>query len=283
MTRAHESLHDVKDSLRRYIEEIATSQPLSAEGEAALARRIKKGDTEARNNLVEANLKFVIAFVRAYQDRGMPLEDLVSAGNIGLIKAADRFDETRGVKFISYAVWWIRQSVLYTLAKYSRLVRLPEYRVDLLYRIFLYINTCQEASFDPTAEEIAGELGVSVEQVTDTMIKAQHVVSLDVEFGDNNGGTLLKTIADSNQESSDAQTMKNSLQDEIEAVLNILRPREQKVIRLYFGLGDKPEMTLEAIGRQFGVTRERARQIKKLALSKLRYSGRAKRLIPYTE
>lgn len=185
MTRAHESLHDVKDSLRRYIEEIATSQPLSAEGEAALARRIKKGDTEARNNLVEANLKFVIAFVRAYQDRGMPLEDLVSAGNIGLIKAADRFDETRGVKFISYAVWWIRQSVLYTLAKYSRLVRLPEYRVDLLYRIFLYINTCQEASFDPTAEEIAGELGVSVEQVTDTMIKAQHVVSLDVEFGDN--------------------------------------------------------------------------------------------------
>lgn len=283
MTRAHESLHDVKDSLRRYIEEIATSQPLSAEGEAALARRIKKGDTEARNNLVEANLKFVIAFVRAYQDRGMPLEDLVSAGNIGLIKAADRFDETRGVKFISYAVWWIRQSVLYTLAKYSRLVRLPEYRVDLLYRIFLYINTCQEASFDPTAEEIAGELGVSVEQVTDTMIKAQHVVSLDVEFGDNNGGTLLKTIADSNQESSDAQTMKNSLQDEIEAVLNILRPREQKVIRLYFGLGDKPEMTLEAIGRQFGVTRERARQIKELALSKLRYSGRAKRLIPYTE
>jgi len=281
--RAHQSLYDVKDSLQRYIEEIATSQPLSAEGEAALARRIKKGDTEARNNLVEANLKFVIAIVRAYQDRGMPLEDLVSAGNIGLIKAADRFDETRGVKFISYAVWWIRQSVLYTLAEYSRLVRLPGHRVDLLHRIFRYINTCQEASFDPTAEEIAGELGVSVEQVTDTMIKAQHAVSLDVEFGDNNDGTLLKTIADSNQESSDAQTMKNSLQDEIEVVLNILRPREREVIRLYFGLGDKPEMTLEAIGRQFGVTRERVRQIKERTLSNLRHSGRAKRLIPYTE
>ena len=274
----------VKDSLHRYLEDVATSQPLSAEEEVALACRIKKGDLEARAKLVEANLRFVITVAREYQNQGVPLVDLISAGNIGLITAAERFDETKGFKFISYAVWWIRQSILQTLAEHSRVVRLPLNRVDLLRRIARYTNSRQqETSSRPPEEEIAEELGISVEQVVDTLNSGQRILSLDATFGDDDENSLLEIMPDENQEAPDTMVMKNSLEEEIRYALSTLDARERKVIRLYFGLGGSPEMTLEEIGLQFKLTRERVRQIKEKALRKLRHPTRGRKLIPYTD
>ena len=285
MARATGSGFDgVKDSLHRYLEDVATSQPLSAEEEVALACRIKKGDLEARAKLVEANLRFVITVAREYQNQGVPLVDLISAGNIGLITAAERFDETKGFKFISYAVWWIRQSILQTLAEHSRVVRLPLNRVDLLRRIARYTNSRQqETSARPPEEEIAEELGISVEQVVDTLNSGQRILSLDATFGDDDENSLLEIMPDENQEAPDTMVMKNSLEEEIRYALSTLDAREREVIRLYFGLGGSPEMTLEEIGLQFKLTRERVRQIKEKALRKLRHPTRGRKLIPYTD
>ena len=278
------AFEDVKDSLHRYLEDVAASQPLRAEEEVALARRIKKGDLEARATLVEANLRFVITVAREYQNQGVPLVDLISAGNIGLITGAERFDETKGFKFISYAVWWIRQSILQTLAEHSRVVRLPLNRVDLLRRISRYTNSRQqETSARPAEEEIAEELGVSVEQIVDTMNCGQRILSLDATFGEDEENSLLEIMADENQETPDTLMLKNSLEEEIEAALSTLDERERKVIRLYFGLGGETEMTLEQIGVQFRLTRERVRQIKEKALRKLRHPTRGRKLIPYSD
>ena len=274
----------VKDSLHRYLEDVAASHPLSAKEEVALACRIKKGDLGARAKLVEANLRFVITVAREYQNQGVPLVDLISAGNIGLITGAERFDETRGFKFISYAVWWIRQSILQTLAEHSRVVRLPLNRVDLLRRIARYTNSRQqETSARPPEEEIAEELGISVEQVVDTLNSGQRILSLDATFGDDDENSLLEIMPDENQEPPDSLLMKNSLEDEIRYALSTLDAREREVIRLYFGIGCSPEMTLEEIGIQFKLTRERVRQIKEKALRKLRHPTRGRKLIPYTD
>ena len=291
MAKVCHSPSEAEGSLQRYMKELAASEPLSTEEEVTLARRIKKGDIDARDKLVEANLKFVITVAQKYRNRGMPLVDLVSVGNIGLIKAAERFDETKGVKFISYAVWWIRQSIYHALEKYSRLVRLPANRFSLLRRISWYIRTRRDFFCWPTAEEIAEELGVSVEHVIDTMAKGQDILSLDTPFRDDfhttsrgdDESNLLKTIPDSNQESPDTQAIRHSLQDEIETALNGLEAREREVIKLYFGLGKTREMTLEEIGKQLNITRARVRQIKEKALSKLRHAAPARRLIPYAE
>ena len=274
----------VKDSLHRYLEDVASSQPLSAAEEVALAQRIKKGDLEARAKLVEANLRFVITVAREYQNQGVPLVDLISAGNIGLITAAERFDETKGFKFISYAVWWIRQSILQTLAEHSRIVRLPLNRVDLLRRIARYTNSRQqETSSRPPEEEIAEELGITVDQVVDTLASGQRILSLDATFGDDDENSLLEIVPDDNQESPDTMLMKNSLEGEISAALDTLDDREREVIVLYFGLSGAPEMTLEEIGLQFRLTRERVRQIKEKALRKLRHPTRGRKLIPYSD
>ena len=278
------SLNSVNDSLQRYLEDVSTSCPLSAQEEVTLACRIKKGDLKARAKLVEANLRFVISIARKYQNRGVPLADLISAGNIGLITAADRFDETKGFKFISYAVWWIRQSIQQTLAEHSRVVRLPMNRVDLLRRISQYVkNRQRETSSHPSEEEIAEALGVSVEQIIDTMIKGRRICSLDATFGEDNENSLLKVTPDERQEPPDVLIMKNSLKERLDLALSTLDDREREVIRLYFGLEGAPEMTLEAIGAQFGLTRERIRQIKEKALNKLRNPIRARKLIPYAE
>lgn len=274
----------VKDSLHRYLEDVASSQPLSAAEEVSLAKRIKKGDLEARAKLIEANLRFVITVAREYQNQGVPLVDLISAGNVGLIVAAERFDETRGFKFISYAVWWIRQSILQTLAEHSRVVRLPLNRVDLLRRIARYTNSKQqETSAKPKEEEIAEELGITVEQVIDTLSTGQHVLSLDATFGDDDENSLLEIMADDNQESPDEMMLQNSLEYEIHAALDTLDDREKEVIRLYFGLSGDSEMTLEEIGLQFHLTRERVRQIKEKALGKLRHPTRGRKLISFSE
>ena len=274
----------VKDSLHRYLEDVATSEPLSAHEEVILARRIRKGDLDARRKLVEANLRFVITVAREYQNQGVPLADLISAGNLGLITAAERFDETRGFKFISYAVWWIRQSILQTLAEHSRVVRLPLNRVDLLRRISRYVNNRQqETSGRPPEEEIAKELGITVEQVVDTLASGQRILSLDMTFGEDEENSLLEIMTDENQESPDHLLMRNSLEDEILAALDTLEEREREVIRLYFGLGGDSEMTLEEIGIRFRLTRERVRQIKEKALRKLRHPTRGRKLMPYSD
>ena len=274
----------VKDSLHRYLEDVASSTPLSAAEEVSLAQRIKKGDLDARAKLIEANLRFVITVAREYQYQGVPLVDLISAGNVGLITAAERFDETRGFKFISYAVWWIRQSVLQTLAEHSRVVRLPLNRVDLLRRIARYTNSRQqETSSRPHEEEVAKELGISVEQVVETLSSGQRVLSLDAKFGDEDENSLLEVMPDDNTESPDKMLLENSLTAEIREALDSLDDREKEVIRLYFGLSGQAEMTLEEIGLRYKLTRERVRQIKEKALRKLRHPTRGRRLIPYSD
>jgi RNA polymerase primary sigma factor len=274
----------VKDSLHRYLEDVASSTPLSAAEEVSLAQRIKKGDLDARAKLIEANLRFVITVAREYQNQGVPLVDLISAGNVGLITAAERFDETRGFKFISYAVWWIRQSVLQTLAEHSRVVRLPLNRVDLLRRIARYTNSRQqETSSRPHEEEVAKELGISVEQVVETLSSGQRVLSLDAKFGDEDENSLLEVMPDDNTESPDKMLLENSLTAEIREALDSLDDREKEVIRLYFGLSGQAEMTLEEIGLRYKLTRERVRQIKEKALRKLRHPTRGRRLIPYSD
>ena len=285
MARASRSdFAGVKDSLHRYLEDVASSTPLSAAEEVTLAQQIKKGDQAARAQLIEANLRFVITVARGYQNQGVPLVDLISAGNVGLITAAERFDETRGFKFISYAVWWIRQAILQTLAEHSRVVRLPLNRVDLLRRIARYTNSRQqETSTRPEPEEIAEELGITVEQVRDTLSTGQRVLSLDAKFGDDEKNSLLEVMADDTTESPDKMLLENSLTNEIREALGSLDDREQEVIQLYFGLTGQAEMTLEEIGLRFKLTRERIRQIKEKALRKLRHPTRGKRLIPYSD
>ncbi len=269
-----------KDALHRYLEEVASSQPLSAQEEVRLASRIRKGDQKARAKLIEANLRFVISVAYEYQNQGVPVVDLISAGNVGLITAAERFDETRGFKFISYAVWWIRQSILQTLAEHSRVVRLPLNRVDMLRRISRYAN--RQTSTRPNEEEIAKALGIPVEQVTETLTRGQRVLSLDAPFSDGEN-SLLDIMPDNAQESPDARVLQNTLKDEITRALSTLDKREQEVIQLYFGLGSGVEMTLEEIGRQFRLTRERVRQIKEKALRKLRHPNKRRKLMPYAE
>ena len=271
-----------KDALQRYLADVAQSLPLSADKERALASRIKKGDGDARNELVEANLRFVITMALKYQNRGVPLEDLVNVGNMGLITAAERFDGTRGFKFISYAVWWVRQSILQALKEGSRVVRLPSNRVELLRRIYSYANSQkQETSCWPDPEEIAEELDISLDMVKDTLAKGRHTLSLDATFGEEDTASLMTTIADESEEPPDVALMRNSLQEEIGTALESLDGRESQIIRLYYGLNGTQSMNLAEIGTKFGLTRERIRQIKEKALRKLRSPKRARRLIPY--
>jgi RNA polymerase primary sigma factor len=274
-----------KDLLQSYMNEVANSQPLSAKEEAVLACRIQAGDIAARDQLVEANLRFVIRVAREYQNREVPLSDLISAGNVGLITAAERFDETRGVKFITYAVWWIRQSILQTLSEHSRTVRLPSNRVELLNKITRCASTIRGESPDQVpVEQIAEELEIPEAQVVDVLSSGQPTISLDTKFREDDEHSMLDMMMDEEQESPDIQVLKGSLKAEVASVLGTLDQREEKVIRLYFGLDeDEDEMTLEAIGTSFGLTRERVRQIKERALNKLRHPGSGQRLLHYAD
>ena len=272
------------DALQLYLADLARSRPLSAEEERALASRISKGDTQARAQLVEANLRFVITIARQYQNRGVALEDLISAGNLGLIAAAERFDGTRGFKFISYAVWWVRQSILQTLKEHSRLVRLPLNRVDLLQRIYRHLDAQhQESSRWPDAGEIAETLGISLGMVKGTLAGGRRAVSLDAAFGEEDSASLLATIADETEEPPDASLIRTSLQKDIEAALGSLDEREGEIIRLYYGLDGTQSMNLKEIGDKFGLTRERIRQIKEKALRKLRSPRRSRKLMAHAD
>lgn len=280
MTRA--SYWDMEDSLGSYLAEIAHSKPLSAAEEVDLARKIKQGNDSARNRLVEANLRFVVSVAKEYQNRGVPLADLISAGNMGLITAAERFDEDKGFKFISYAVWWIRQAILQTLAEQSRTVRLPLNKIGLLYKISKASRLLQqERADDPNPDEIAEQLDVPVDEVKETLMCGRSVRSLDATFREEEDQSLLDVLPDDRQESPENEVMRGCLRGQIDAALSSLVGREAEILRLYFGLDGEEPMTLDQIGARFGLTRERVRQIKEKALHRLRHPSRCDQLRTY--
>jgi RNA polymerase primary sigma factor len=272
-------------SLDLYLHEINKTKLLTREQEQELARRIRKGDKGALDQLVKANLRFVVSIAKQYSNQGLSLEDLINDGNLGLIKAAHRFDEKRGYKFISYAVWWIRQAMLQSLAEHSRIVRLPLNRAGTLYRIGKASRQLdQELGRAPSAAEIAKKLNLSEEEVQDTMHIANTHVSLDDPYSnDQDDNALVDYLMDENAQMPDDHTYERALSDDMEKALATLSEREQLILSLYFGLNGEDPLTLEEIGKKLGLTRERIRQIKEKAIMRLRHSSRAKFLRGYIE
>jgi len=269
-------------SLEKYLQEIGEVPLLVPEEEIKLARRIRRGDQTALEQLTKANLRFVVSVAKQYQNQGLSLGDLINEGNLGLIKAAKRFDETRGYKFISYAVWWIRQSILQALAEQSRVVRLPLNRVGALNKIGkMYSNLEQEYEREPTPDEIADMLEISAAEVTDTLRMSGRHLSIDAPFAQGEDNRLLDIVHNDNQPPPDSRLMQESLRQEIDRALATLSSRESEVVRLYFGLGREHPLTLEEIGELFKLTRERVRQIKEKALRRLRHTSRSKSLRTY--
>jgi RNA polymerase primary sigma factor len=269
-------------SLDRYLQEIGEVPLLSPEEEIDLARRIKRNDQDALEKLTKANLRFVVSVAKQYQNQGLSLGDLINEGNLGLIKAAKRFDETRGFKFISYAVWWIRQSILQALAEQSRVVRLPLNRVGALNKIGkAFSNLEQEFEREPSASEIAEELEMTPYEVSDTLkISGKHL-SLDAPFNQGDDNRLLDVIEDDQQQPPDDVLLNESLRIEVQRALTTLSDREAEVIKLYFGLDREHPLTLEEIGERFSLTRERVRQIKEKAIRRLRHTSRSRMLRSY--
>ena len=271
------------ESLEKYLQEIGKVDLITPEEEVKLALRIKQGDQQALDKLTKANLRFVVSVAKQYQNQGLTLPDLINEGNLGLIKAAQRFDETRGFKFISYGVWWIRQSIMQALAEQSRIVRLPLNKVGLTNRIsraFSYLE--QEYERTPTAEELAFFLDIDTEEVSATMNVAARHVSMDSPLSDGEESTLIDVMINSNADSADKQIMfKDSLKKEIQRSLSILTERQKEVICFFYGIGVDQPLSLEDIGARFCLTRERVRQIKDKALTKLRTASRCNLLKEY--
>ncbi len=270
-------------SLEKYLQEIGKVDLLTPEEEVDLAKRIKQGDQEALERLTKANLRFVVSVAKQYQNQGLSLSDLINEGNLGLIKAAQRFDETRGFKFISYAVWWIRQSILQALAEQSRIVRLPLNKVGSLNKINRAFSELeQEFEREPSVEELATLLEIPTEEVETTLGVAARHVSMDAPFVDGEDNSLLDVLENSNSPKTDQHMeYEMSLRQEIERSLSTLTDRQCDVIKLYFGIGVEHPMSLEDIGEKFGLTRERVRQIKDKAINKLRSASRSKLLKHY--
>ena len=269
-------------SLDKYLQEIGKVDLLTPEQEIDLAQRIKKGDQKSLEKLTKANLRFVVSVAKQYQNQGLSLGDLINEGNLGLIKAAKRFDETRGFKFISYAVWWIRQSILQALAEQSRIVRLPLNRVGALNKIGKALSSLeQEFEREPSASELAEELDMSLFEVADTLKISGRHLSMDAPFAQGEDNRLLDVIQDERQPAPDSILMDESLKEEVQRALATLSDREAEVIRLYFGLQREHSLTLEEIGEKFNLTRERVRQIKEKAIRRLRHASRSKNLRAY--
>lgn len=272
----------IHQSVDRYFQEIGEVSLLTPEREIELSRRIKRNDQEALNELTRANLRFVVSVAKRYQNRGLALGDLINEGNLGLIKAAKRFDETRGFKFISYAVWWIRQSIIQALGEQSRVVRLPLNRVGALKKISkVFAALEQEFEREPSADEIAEELGMSPYEVADNLKVAGKHLSLDAPFSQGDDNKLLDVIQNDRQPSPDVSMMDESLRMEVDRALSTLSDREAEIITLYFGLQDERPLNLEEIGQKFHITRERVRQIKEKAIKRLRHHSRSRRLESY--
>ena len=268
-------------SLDKYLQEIGKEELITVEEEVELAQRIKKGDQEALEKLTKANLRFVVSVAKQYQNQGLSLPDLINEGNLGLIKAAEKFDETRGFKFISYAVWWIRQSILQALAEQSRIVRLPLNQVGSLNKINkAFARFEQEHERTPSPEELATELELPKEKVTDTLRVAGRHVSVDAPFADGEDNSLLDVLVNPDSPNADRGLINESLSTEVDRALETLTERERDIIKYFFGIGTS-EMTLEEIGEKFDLTRERVRQIKEKAIRRLRHSSRSKLLKSY--
>ena len=270
-------------SLEKYLQEIGKVDLLTPEEEVDLAKRIKQGDEEALEKLTKANLRFVVSVAKQYQNQGLSLSDLINEGNLGLIKAAQRFDETRGFKFISYAVWWIRQSILQALAEQSRIVRLPLNKVGSLNKINKAFSQLeQEYEREPSPNELAKVLDIDTDEVETTLGVAARHVSVDAPFVEGEDNSLLDVLENGNTQQTDAPLeYMESLRQEIERSLSTLTDRQRDVIKLYFGISVEHSMSLEDIGERFGLTRERVRQIKDKAINKLRNTSRSKLLKAY--
>jgi len=268
-------------SLDKYLQEIGKEELITVEEEVELAQRIKKGDQAALEKLTRANLRFVVSVAKQYQNQGLSLPDLINEGNLGLIKAAEKFDETRGFKFISYAVWWIRQSILQALAEQSRIVRLPLNQVGSLNKINKAFSKFeQEHERKPSPEELAESLELPADKVADTLRVSGRHVSVDAPFVDGEDNSLLDVLVNNDSPNADRALIMESLAKEIHRALATLTERESDIIRLFFGIGCQ-DMTLEEIGERFGLTRERVRQIKEKAIRRLRHTSRSKLLKTY--
>jgi RNA polymerase primary sigma factor len=282
LAKATRRFRDEDRSLDLYLREIGETPLINAAEEVELAKRIKKGDQKALEKLTKANLRFVVSVAKQYQNQGLSLADLINEGNIGLIKAAKRFDETRGFKFISYAVWWIRQAILQALAEQSRIVRLPLNRVGTLHKIGKVASSLQQnLGREPSPNEIAVELSLTEGEVSDTLKISNSHLSLDAPFSASEDNSLIDILEDEMQPSPDESLLSESLRVEIEKALDSLTPREAEVINLYFGLNHEKPLTLEEIGARFSLTRERVRQIKEKAIRRLRHASRSKALRAY--
>jgi RNA polymerase primary sigma factor len=269
-------------SLDKYLQEIGKVDLLTPDEEVELAKRIKEGDQMALERLTKANLRFVVSVAKQYQNQGLSLGDLINEGNLGLIKAAQRFDETRGFKFISYAVWWIRQSILQALAEQSRIVRLPLNRVGSLNKISKTFSELeQKYEREPSPDELADVLDVTSSEVVDTMKISGRHVSMDAPFVQGEENSLLDVLENDTDPTPDQGLINDSLRKEVQRALSTLTQREADVITLYFGLNGEHAMTLEEIGERFNLTRERVRQIKEKAIRRLRHTSRSKTLKPY--
>lgn len=268
-------------SLDKYLQEIGREDLITVEEEVELAQRIKQGDRRALEKLTRANLRFVVSVAKQYQNQGLTLPDLINEGNLGLIKAAEKFDETRGFKFISYAVWWIRQSILQALAEQSRIVRLPLNQVGSLNKINKAFSRFeQENERRPSAEELADDLEISPDKISDTLKVSGRHISVDAPFVEGEDNSLLDVLVNNDSPNADNSLMKESLGREIDRALSTLTEREASIVKHFFGVGCA-EMTLEEIGEKFGLTRERVRQIKEKAIRRLRHSSKSKLLKSY--
>ena len=268
-------------SLDKYLQEIGREEMISTEEEVELAQRIRKGDRKALEKLTRANLRFVVSVAKQYQNQGLSLPDLINEGNLGLIKAAEKFDETRGFKFISYAVWWIRQSILQAIADQSRIVRLPLNQVGSVNKINRELSRFeQEFERRPNAEELSERTDLPLEKIDEALSANTHHVSVDAPFAEGEDNSLLDIMVNDDSPMADRQLVVESLRSEIKHALKLLNERERNVVEAFFGIG-QPEMTLEEIGSRYGLTRERVRQIKEKAIRRLRNSNKNKMLKTY--
>ena len=269
-------------SLDKYLQEIGHEELLTTDEEVELAQRIRKGDKRALERLTKANLRFVVSVAKQYQNQGLSLPDLINEGNVGLIKAAEKFDETRGFKFISYAVWWIRQSILQAIAEQSRLVRLPLDQVGSVNKIARELNRFeQEHERKPSVDEIAERVDLPEDKIADAMKANSRHVSMDAPIADGEDSSMIDFLAGGDSSNTDRELAIESLKAEVSRILKLLSDKEQKVVRAFFGIDGSPEMTLDEIGEKYNLTRERVRQIKEKALRRLRFNTKNKLLKSY--
>lgn len=280
MKDSRQSVFSFNDkSISQYLKDISEIPLLSPNEEVKLARQIKKGNNRAFIKLVKANLRFVVSVAKEYRNQGLSMQDLINEGNLGLIRAAGRFDETKGFKFISYAVWWIRQSILQAIAENSRVVRLPLNKIGSINKITKKaIDLEQEYEREPSLEELANSMQMPTEELSKYFLYRSRQISLETTFRDNDNKSMLETIENKNAKNPDSELLKESLQEDIKKAFKSISPKEAEILKLYFGLGTDRPLTLEEIGKQFKLTRERVRQIKEKALIRLRHQSRCKSL-----